>query len=71
MSEKVAMRMTGHKTRSVLDRYNIVNEEDMRGAATKLDELQQRQLERPGEDRRSRKSLRAFGKSRNLTNRGA
>jgi integrase len=67
VSEKVAMLMTGHKTRSVFDRYNIVNEEDMRGAATKLDELQQRQLERQGEDRRNRKTLRAVGKSRDLT----
>jgi len=35
--ERVAMQMTGHKTRSVFERYNIMSAGDLREAAKRLD----------------------------------
>jgi hypothetical protein len=37
--ERVAMQLTGHNTRSVFERYNIVSPGDLRDAARKLDAL--------------------------------
>jgi len=49
--ESVAMKISGHKTREVFERYNIVNVADVEQAIERLGEFRQaedRKLERPG-----------------------
>ena len=36
--ERIAMQISGHKTRSIFDRYHIVNDRDLAEAATKMNQ---------------------------------
>ncbi|HKA02322.1 MAG TPA: hypothetical protein VKE70_37685 [Candidatus Solibacter sp.] len=53
VQDVVAMRISGHKTHSVFDRYNITDIDDLTGAGVKLEQyFEQRKAERAAKLRR-------------------
>lgn len=51
--ERVAMKLTGHRTRSVFERYNIVSDSDVDAAAIRLNGLMGTQKPGPAAERSS------------------
>lgn len=54
--ERVAMQLTGHKTRSIFERYNIVSPGDLRSAARQLSGLSGAEMGQTGDLAPGRKS---------------
>jgi hypothetical protein len=48
--ERVAMQLTGHATRSIFERYNIVSEGDLRSAVVQLSGLSGKKVVQSGSD---------------------
>jgi len=43
VGEKTAMQISGHKTQSMLDRYNIISEDDLRAAQERTAQYRKQQ----------------------------
>jgi hypothetical protein len=67
LPERVAMKLTGHKTPSIFQRYNIVSDGDLRTAAAQLSGLTGAARQAAEAARRARASA---SHGQNMDNRG-
>ena len=42
ISEKIAMRISGHKTRLIFDRYDITDQSDLQDALVKMEQFRRK-----------------------------
>lgn len=62
INERVAMMISGHKTRTIFDRYNIVNDEDLRAATQRQEAyLQSQIITKPGTIDKNGETVRGTG----------
>ena len=61
VAESVVMKMSGHKTRAIFDRYNIINDEDLRTGIERIEEGRRAELAAQAKTAASTRAVRRAG----------